>query len=245
MKKLFLFLPLLAFIVLFSCSKEPVEDQINLESVKTSEDLQSISAKSATCDNPIVGPTFIERGSTVSFTVVPRIPTTNPRSIVWSTTNSTNLSIISGQGTRRVTVRVGTNFTAEDIRVKINGGVCQTIKRLKLDPVSCPTSLQIDYAAGNNFCDDFGITLSGSNDVKSVRWYYSIKYINNRYFGTTSNPHQSYAMFKELFLPDSNYSNQILWVTAQVTLKDGTKCTVKGNTIVNCFGSGGSNTRNR
>lgn len=229
----FLLLPLATFLLLFSCSKEIEES--------TFEESESTSLRSATCDNPIVGATLVQKGSVESFSVIPRIPTRSPRSIVWSTTGS--LTIIGGQGTRRVTLRVGSGFRTGEVKVSINGGVCQTVKRLGVKSAKCPTAIQIDYAAGRNFCDDFGITLSGSNDVKSVRWYYSIKHINNKYFGTTTNPYDSYAMFKALYLPASSYSNHILWVTAKVTLNDGTTCTLKGRTNVTCSGNGGNGSR--
>ncbi|MEK6151766.1 hypothetical protein WIW50_00815 [Flavobacteriaceae bacterium 3-367] len=241
MKKSIFALPVLAMVLLFSCSKESsLEDQLQSGS---SEELKSTSLiSSSNCDNDLIGPTVLSVGSTVTFTCVANAPDPNPSSIVW--TVPTGLRIISGQGTATLRVSVGSAFNGGQISVDLNQGQCgksMGLSRAGGGSVTCPSrsNLFIAAAAGANGCDDFGISLNNANDVASVSWTYSIQSINNRSFGTSSNPNGNYSIFKPLYLPTGSYNNHYLWVTANITLTDGSTCTVSNSKLLSCSGSGG------
>lgn len=241
MRKYSLILLLLASVLLVACTSDSdFESEVTEKSIESSDELESISATaSLTCDNPLIGPATVSVPSDVNYSVTPKIPTSSPTQISWSST--TGMTIISGQGTKNVTVRFAAGFTSGILRVSLNGGQCATEQRItkqSVGSVSCPTSMQIAYAAGQNFCDDFLISLAGANHVQSVSWYYSIKGTTNKFFGTSTNPTGQYSIAQPLYLPSDSYNNHILWVTAQITLTNGSKCTLKSSRTVTCSGGG-------
>ena len=102
--------------------------------------------------------------------------------------------------------------------------------------------MTIQYAAGRNGCDDFLIGIYNGRGVTSVTFTFSARHISNRVFQTYnfSTPRNG-TITAPLYLPRSvQQSNNIVWIKANVTLSDGTRCSeLRKSVRLDCSLGGG------
>jgi len=141
-------------IVLFFATACTPDTDFDYESSETSENVISISARGFSCDNPLNGPSSVVAGTVRSYSVTPKSPTTSPSSIQWSVSNTSTMTITSGQGTTNINVSFSSTFNGGNLTVSINGGVCQTIKAISKQSPPCTDD------CGESFGGFYGITSS-------------------------------------------------------------------------------------
>ncbi|MGB6152336.1 MAG: hypothetical protein WBG48_10110 [Pricia sp.] len=155
---------LFAIIFLGSCDSDIEFEDGSIEQV---ENLKSIAASAVTCDNPLIGPSSVSAGTDRSYSVTPKIPSTNPSSFVWSVNTST-MTIVSGQGTRNVVVRFSSAFNGGKLAVSPNGGPCKTEQTISKASGDCANNCGKIYSGNYNVVSSHHYYPDGVMDLNCI-----------------------------------------------------------------------------
>lgn len=194
----------------------------------------SLTAKT-TCD--ITGTSTPQAGNQYTYTY-----TTNMSSptVTW-TVLSGAITLVSTSG-NSATFQFGSGFSSGSIKAHgTNGTVeCSDTISFRQPTISCPqqSCLGISHVEG---CIDFLAYLHCANDVSSVDWEYSIGPYSHVSFGSTNNPNGNYSIPQALYLPVGNWNNYVLWIFADITLTNGSTCTLSKSILLSCGSGGGGN----
>ncbi|WP_299246007.1 hypothetical protein [uncultured Aquimarina sp.] len=152
---------------------------------------------------------------------------------------------INEDGYRVYSVYFHPEFTCVTIRLWRNNGCDKklivgtedSVDCLPEPPAVCPSSSNLSINDVEP-CKDVIITLNQSGDVSSVDWKYSMGPYSNVSLGTTTNISGDNTMLEAFTLPSGNWNNYYLYVFVDITLTDGTTCSISSNTLLSCHSSG-------
>ncbi|MDC6384471.1 hypothetical protein D2V93_05765 [Flagellimonas taeanensis] len=188
-----------------------------------------------TCD--ITGTSTPQAGNQYTFTY-----TTNMSSptVTW-TVLSGAITLVSTSG-NSATFQFGSGFSSGSIKAHgTNGTVeCSDTISFRQPTISCPQQSCLNILQVEP-CIDYQAVLSCANNVSSVDWEYSIGPYSHVSIGSSTNPGGNYAIAKPIYLPTGSWDNYYLWIFADITLTNGSTCTLSKSILLSCGSGGGGN----
>jgi len=211
--------------------------QENQELIEVETITKGASTAKTTCD--ILGVSTAQPGNQYTFTYTSNIASPT---ITWSIVSGA-ITLISTSG-NSATFQFSSGFSGGAIEADGDNGTfhCNEIKNIlsTAPTVTCPTTSCLSIFEVD-VCTDFQAVLNCANGVASVQWEYSIGPYSHVSFGSSSNSGGNYSITKPLYLPSGSWDNFYLWIFANVTLTNGSTCTVANKILLDCDSQGGGN----